>query len=52
MRGIERHLHDAGAITQVDEHETAEITTPVNPPSESDALSGVLEAKRAAKRIA
>ena len=45
--GTEGDLHEPIAIAQVDEHDPAEVATPVHPPSQTDALAHVLFPQRA-----
>ena len=49
---IERHLHEPGAVAQVDEDEPAEIARAMHPAAQSHARADVLESKRTAERVA
>jgi hypothetical protein len=49
---IERNLDDPRAIAEIDEHETTEVSAPVDPSSEADARSDVFDAERSAQRVA
>ena len=48
-RGIERHLHDAVAIAQIDEHQAAEVAAAVHPSTERDVKPHMLGAQAAAR---
>ena len=52
VRRIERDLHDARAVAQIDEHEAAEVAPAMDPAAEADVRADVLEPKRAAERVA
>lgn len=47
--GIERNLHDARAISQIDEGESAQIASAMDPAAQPDGLSDVAGAKGAAE---
>ena len=47
-----RHLDDARAIAEVDEHEAAEVAAPVHPSAKTHTRPDIVEAQRATERIA
>ena len=51
VRRIERYLHDACAIAEIDEYETAEVASAMNPSSEPNGRTNVFDSEQAAERI-
>jgi hypothetical protein len=45
VRGVEGDLHDACSVAEVDENETAEIASAMNPPAESHGRSHMGESQ-------
>ena len=49
---IERDLNDPGAIAEVDEHETTEVSPSMHPSSKAHTCSDVFDAERPTERVA